>query len=110
MKQQREKMLDDWIAIRNAIVRAEAGELLVKYMRESDFIIIEGDGTGEAAAAAQQVKDEKKDKIVGIYVDVVLKFPEALDRELTKKEISDIRDAIAVITEAQDKQLDKKGG
>ena len=110
MEQQKEKILDDWIAIRNAIVRAEAGELLVKYMRESDFIIIVGDGTGEAAAAAQQVKDEKKDKIVGIYVDVVLKFPEALDRELTKKEISDIRDAIAVITEAQDKQLDKKGG
>ena len=109
MEQQKEKILDDWVAIRNAIVRAEAGELLVKYMRESDFIIIEGDGTGEAAAAAQQVKDEKKDKIVGIYVDVVLKFPEALDRELTKKEISDIREAITVITEAQDKKLEKKG-
>ena len=109
MEQQKEKILDDWIAIRNAIVRAEAGELLVKYMRESDFIMIEGDGTGEAAAAAQQVKDEKNDKIVGIYVDVVLKFPEALDRELTKKEISDVRTAISVIEKAQDKQLDKEG-
>jgi len=103
MEPQREKMLDDWVAIRNAIIRAEAGELLVKYMRESDFVIIEGEG-GEAAAAAQKIKDSKNDKIVGIYVDLVLKFPEALDRDFTKNEIKNIRDTIAVIVEAQDKK------
>jgi len=107
MDTQREKMLDDWTAIRNAILRAEAGELLVKYMRESDFIIIEGEG-GEAAAAAQKLKDEKKDKIVGVYVDLVLKFPEALDRDFTPEEIKDVRSAISVIEKAQLKaEVDK---
>jgi hypothetical protein len=103
MEPQREKMLDDWVAIRNAIVRAEAGELLVKYMRESDFVVIEGEG-GEAAAEAQKIKDSKNDKVVGIYVDLVLKFPEALDRDFTEEEIKDIRSAISVISEAQDKK------
>lgn len=107
MEPQREKMLDDWVAIRNAIVRAEAGELLVKYMRESDFIIMEGEG-GEVAAEVQKLKDEKKDKVVGIYVDLVLKFPNAVERELTEKEVNNIRGAISVIEEAQDKQEDKK--
>jgi hypothetical protein len=106
MEPQREKMLDDWVAIRNAIIRAEAGELLVKYMRESDFVIIEGEG-GEAAAVAKKIKDSKNDKIVGIYVDLVLKFPEALDRDFTKDEIKNIRDTIAVIVEAQDRKEKK---
>jgi len=96
MDPQREKLLDDWLAVRNAIVRAEAGEFLVKYMRESDFIVMEGEG-GEAAAAAQALRESKKDKIVGIYVDLVLKFPEALDRELTEAEISDLRSAITAL-------------
>jgi len=100
MEPQREKILDDWVAIRNAIVRAEAGELLVKYMRESDFVIIEGEGE-EAAAEAQKIKASKNDKIVGIYVDLVLKFPEALDRDFTKDEIKDIRSTIDVIIKAQ---------
>lgn len=103
MEQQREKMLDDWVAIRNAIVRAEAGELLVKYMRESEFVIIEGEG-GEVAAQAQKIKDSKHDKIVGIYVDLVLKFPTALDRDFTKEEIKSIRSTIAVMTESQEKK------
>jgi hypothetical protein len=105
MESQREKMLEDWTAIRNAILRAEAGELLVKYMRESDFIVMEGEG-GERASEIQRLKDEKKDKIVGIYVDLVLKFPEALDRDFTKEEISDIQSALAVLEKAQQ---EKKG-
>jgi len=107
MEPQREKMLEDWIAIRNAILRAEAGELLVKYMRESDFIVMEGEG-GERASEIQRLKDEKKDKIVGIYVDLVLKFPEALDRDFTKEEISDIQSALDVLAKAQQKQEGKE--
>lgn len=102
MDPQREKILDDWIAIRNAILRSEAGELIIKYMRESDFIAIEGEG-GEAASDMQQKKAEKHDKIIGIYVDLVLKFPEALDREFTEEEIKDIQTALSVIEGAQDK-------
>ena len=102
MEPQREKMLEDWVAIKNGILRAEAGELLVKYMRESDFINMDGEG-GEAAAEAQKVKDSKHDNIVGIYVDLVLKFPEPLDRDFTNKEIKDIKSALAVINEAQKK-------
>jgi hypothetical protein len=97
MDPQKEKILDDWTAIRNAIVRAESGDLVVKYMKESDFIMMEGEG-GEAASAAQALRDSKKDKIVGIYVDMVLKFPESLDRELTQEEIDDLRSAISVLT------------
>ena len=101
MEPQKEKMLDDWTAIRNAIMRAEAGELLVKYMRESDFLEMEGAEGGEAAASVQAVKDAKHNKIVGIYVDLVLKFPEALDRDFTEEEIKDIRSALSVIEKAQ---------
>jgi len=97
MDPQREKMLDDWMAVRNAIIRAEAGDFIVKYMRESDFIMMEGEG-GEAAAAVEALKASKKDKIVGIYVDLALKFPEALDRDLTQEEIDDLRSAISVLT------------
>jgi len=107
MEPQREKMLEGWIAIRNAILRAEAGELLVKYMRESDFIVMEGEG-GERASEIQRLKDENKDKIVGIYVDLVLKFPEALDRDFTKDEIKDIVSAIAVLEKAQQKKEGKE--
>jgi len=103
MDEQKEKMLDDWIAIRTAILRSEAGELLVKYMRESDFVVMDGEG-GEASATLQQLKDEKSNKIVGVYVDLVLKFPEALDEDLTEDEISDIRTAISVIEKAQNKE------
>lgn len=100
MDPQREKILDDWIAIKNAILRAESGELLVKYMRESDFVAMEGEG-GEAAAVAQQIKDSKKDKIIGIYVDLVLKFPEALDREFTEDEVNNIQSALTAIESVQ---------
>lgn len=100
MDPQRERMLDDWLAIRNAMLRAEAGELLVKYMRESDFIAIEGEG-GESAAVAQQVKADKNDKIIGIYVDIILKFPEALDREFTEDEVNNIQSALSAIESAQ---------
>ena len=107
MESQREKMLDDWVAVRNAMVRAEAGEFLVKYMRESDFVIMEGEG-GDTAFSAEELKKSGKDKIVGIYVDLVLKFPEALDRDFTKKEIKNIRSAISVLIEAQDKAKEGK--
>jgi hypothetical protein len=100
MDAQLEKMLDDWTAIRNAMVRADAGELIVKYMRASDFIMMEGEG-GEGAAAVQALKDAGKDKIVGIYVDMILKFPEALDRELTEEEINNVKSAIAALESAQ---------
>lgn len=100
MEPQKERMLDDWMAIRNAILRSEAGELLVKYMRESDFVDIGGEG-GESATVAQQIKDSKKDKIIGVYIDLVLKFPKALDREFTEDEISTIKSALSVIESAQ---------
>ena len=106
MEPQKEKMLDDWTAIRNAIMRAEVGELLVKYMRESDFIEHEGTEGGEAAAASQSAKAAKHDKIVGIYVDLVLKFPKSLDREFTEKEVKDIRSALSVIEKAQPAEND----
>lgn len=100
MERQKEKILEDWVAIRNAIIRAESGELLVKYMRESDFIVSEGD-SGEAAAVAQSLKDSNKDKVIGIYVDLVLKFPESMDREFTAEEINDIKQALSAIESAQ---------
>jgi len=101
MESQRNKILEDWSAIKNAILRAEAGELLVKYMRESDFIVMEGEG-GEASATMADIKNTKKDKIIGIYVDLVLKFPEALDRDFTEEELSNIQNALSVIEKAQD--------
>jgi len=87
MDPQREKMLDDWLSVRNAIMRADAGEFVVKYMRESDFMAMEGSEGGEAAAIAKPKIDEAKDKIVGIYVDLVLKFPGPINRDFTPEEI-----------------------
>lgn len=88
MDPQREEMLEKWQAVRNAIMRAEQGEFLVKYMRESDFVLMEGSAEGgEAAAAAQPKIDETKNKIVGIYVDLVLKFPGPVNRDFTPEEM-----------------------
>ena len=90
MDAQREEMLERWESVKIAIMRAEAGEFLVKYMRESDFIASAGGPEGgEAAAAFQPASDEAYDKVVGIYVDLVLKFPGAIDRDFTLEEIEE---------------------
>jgi len=89
---QKEKMLERWYLIRNAILRAAEGELIVKYMRESDFQKFEG---GEAAAAAQQRIELEGEKIIGIYVDMILKFPSHINEEFTAEEIEQVEELIA---------------
>lgn len=89
---QKEKMLERWYLIRNAILRANEGELIVKYMKESDFQKFEG---GEAAAVAKQRVEAEGEKIIGIYVDMILKFPSHVNEEFSPEEIKQVEELIA---------------
>jgi hypothetical protein len=89
---QKEKMLERWYLIKNAILRAAEGELIVKYMRESDFQKFEG---GEAAAVVQKKVEAEGEKIVGLYIDMILKFPSPVDEDFTPEEIKQVEELIA---------------
>jgi len=75
-------MLEDWYIVRNSILRAESGEMKVTYLRPED-------------------PDEKG--IVGIAVDMELKFAEALPENFSAEEKKAVKEAIEEI----DKKLKK---
>jgi len=60
----REKMLLDWVEIRNAILRADSGEMKVSY----------------------QKSDPNANSIVGLTVDLSLQFEKALIPDFTDEE------------------------
>lgn len=69
-------MLEDWYTVRNSILRAESGEMKVTYIRS---------------------EDKKEEGIIGIAVDMELKFNETLPENFTKKERKAVRKAIEEI-------------
>ena len=72
-------MLEDWYSVRNSILRAESGEMKVTYLRP---------------------EDSKETGIIGIAVDMELKFVKALPENFAEEEKKVVREAI--------KEVDKK--
>ena len=72
-------MLEDWYAVRNSILRASDGEMKVTYLRPED-------------------PNEKG--VVGIAVDMELKFAKVLPEDFSTEEKKAIKEAI--------KEIDKK--
>lgn len=69
----KERMLLDWVSVRNAILRADSGEMKVTY-HKNDFA-----GGG----------------VFGVSVELDLKFDELLPPDFTEDEKAAIDDAIA---------------
>jgi len=72
-------MLEDWYAVRNSILRATNGEMKVTYIRP---------------------EDPKETGIIGIAVDMELKFDKALPENFSDEEKKAVREAV--------KEIDKK--
>jgi hypothetical protein len=73
------RMLEDWYAVRNSILRASDGEMKVTYLRPED-------------------PNEKG--VVGIAVDMELKFAKVLSEDFSAKEKKAVEEAM--------KEIDKK--
>lgn len=73
-------MLEDWMSVRNAILRADSGEMKVTHRKN------------------------KKNEIIGVVVDMELNFPKALPQDFTEKE----RKAIKVAIQEMDNKLKEK--
>jgi hypothetical protein len=73
------RMLEDWYAVRNSILRASDGEMKVTYLRPED-------------------PNEKG--VIGIAVDMELKFAKVLPEDFSAKEKKAVEEAI--------KEIDKK--
>jgi len=72
-------ILEDWYAVRNSILRASSGEMKVTYLRP---------------------EDPKETGIIGIAVDMELKFDKALPENFSDEEKKAVREAV--------KEIDKK--
>jgi len=83
MDPKKEKILNDWLSVRNAILRAVVGEMKVTYIRES-----------EVDPKKKDVANTDKDGVVGVYVDLMLRFPEPLPPEFSDEERKSVEEAL----------------
>jgi hypothetical protein len=84
MKDGKEKILQDWFYIRNAILRADQGEMKITHVKSDN--------------------EKEKDKgITGIVVDLELKFPEPLTQEFTEAERKNLAEILEDITKESKK-------
>lgn len=83
LDENKEKLLDEWLAVRNAILRASDGRLRVTYRRESL-----GEG-GEASDLSPS------DKITGVFIELALAFPEPLHVDFTPEEKEAVEKALS---------------
>lgn len=82
LDENKEKLLDGWLAARNAILRASEGQMRVTYNRESL-----GEG-GEASAPRDTTG------IKGVFIELALVFPEPLDIDFTEGEKEAVEKAL----------------
>jgi len=82
MDKGKEEILKDWRIVLNAIIRADSGEIKVTYIRES-----------EVDKSKKDLVGTDKDRVVGIFVDMMLKFPEPLAQEFTEEEKKAVKKA-----------------
>ena len=83
MDPKKEKILNDWLSVRNAILRAVVGEMKVTYIRES-----------EIDPKKKDVANTDKDGVVGVYVDLMLRFSEPLPPNFSDEERKAVEEAI----------------
>lgn len=74
------KMLEDWMAVRNAIIRADSGEMKVTHLKND------------------------KNEVTGVAVDMELNFPKPLPQDFSEEE----KKAIKKATEEIENKLKKK--
>lgn len=89
----KEKILNDWLAVRNSILRASEGEMKVTYARES-----------EVDKKKKDLAGTDKDLIVGVFVDLVLRFPKPLPQEFTEEEKKAVDEALKGGKEEKEKK------
>ena len=83
LDEQKEKLLDEWLAVRNAILRATEGQMRVTYNRETV-----GEG-GESSIIRES------DDIKGVFIELALIFPEPLKLYFTDEERAAVEKAIS---------------
>lgn len=83
LDERKEKILEEWLAVRNAIIRASDGQLRVTYSRVSDM--------NEGGEGFPQ---EDLDKVVGVFIELVLVFPKPLSQDFTSEEKEAVEKAI----------------
>jgi len=83
MDPEKEKLLNDWLSVRNAILRAAVGEMKVSYIRES-----------EIDPEKKDLANTDKDGVVGVFVDLMLRFPEPLPPNFSDEEKKAVEEAI----------------
>jgi len=96
MDPKKEKILNDWLAVRNSILRASEGEMKITYARESDVDKKKKDLAGT-----------DKDLIVGVFVDLVLRFPKPLTQEFTEEEKKAVEEALRGDKKEENKEKGK---
>ena len=74
------KMLEDWMSVRNAILRSDSGEMKVVHLRKD------------------------KNEIVGVVVDMELNFPKPLPQNFSEEE----KKAIQTAAQEIDNKLKKE--
>jgi len=92
----KEKILNDWLAVRNSILRASEGEMKVTYARES-----------EVDKSKKDLANTPEDLIVGVFVDLVLRFPKPLPQEFTEEEKKAVEEALRGDKKEEDKEKGK---
>ena len=83
MDQGKEKILNDWLSVRNAIFKASVGEMKVTYIRES-----------EVDEKKKDLAGTDKDGVVGVFVDLMLRFAEPLPPKFSDEEKKAVEEAI----------------
>lgn len=96
MDPKKEKILNDWLAVRNSILRASEGEMKVTYARESDV-----------DKKKKNLAGTDKDLIVGVFVDLVLKFPKPLPQEFTEEETKAVKEVLRGDKKEENKEKGK---
>jgi len=83
MDPKKEKILNDWSSVRNAIFKASFGEMKVTYIRES-----------EVDEKKKDLAGTDKDGVVGVFVDLMLRFAEPLPPKFSDEEKKAVEEAI----------------
>ena len=83
MDPKKEKILNDWLSVRNAILKASVGEMKVTYIRESEIDEKKKDLAGT-----------DKDGVVGVFVDLMLRFAEPLPPKFSDEEKKAVEESI----------------
>ena len=89
-----EKVLSEWLAVRNSIIRSTEAEMRVTYIRDG---ATEGGEGGEGSPP-----HENTDAVKGVYVELRLVFSEKLPQDFTTDEKEAVEKALTDELEDKD--------